>query len=243
MTGKRTWMQMMAALLAAVLLLAPAAMASSIYTGEEGVAGISDMLSGWFEDDNSAASAAQGSGLTSVADVERIYSFTLEGRTYTFPCPMADFLNNGWHYAGWAADAGASLDAMTYSSAILTNDAGKRLSVDIMNPTQSAVAVADARLMSITVRANDTPPAFATANGLSLGMAGSDVAGLYGAGYREMGMSDGGVTYKYSLYQLLNDSANSIGEPLTQQSGEDELSVIADANGAITSIYMMHAKF
>lgn len=229
--------------LVVLALLASSAMAEGIYTGEEGIAGISDMLSGWFDEDSSAASSGQGLVFSSVKDVEAVYSFVLEGVKYVFPCLMSEFLNNGWSYVGWAQDAGASLDAMTYSSAILTNAAGKRLTVDIMNPTESAVSVADARLMSVTVKANDAPPAFATAHGVSLGAAYSDVMKVYGDRCTEYGMSDGGKTCKYSFYQLLNASPSYIGEPLTQSSGEDELSVIADANGVITSIYMMHAKF
>jgi len=218
-------------------------MAEGIYTGEEGVAGISDMLSGWFDEDSSTASSEQGLVLSSLEDVEVIYAFTLEGVDYVFPCAMSEFLNNGWNYAGWAKDAGASLDAMTYSSAILTNAAGKRLTVEIMNPTEAAVSVADAQLMSVTVKANDTPPVFETAHGVFLGAAYADVMQIYGDGCTEYGMSDGGKTCKYSFYQLLSASPSYIGEPLTQRSGEDELSVIADANGVITSIYMKHAKF
>ncbi len=96
--------------------------------------------------------------------------------------------------------------------------------------------------MSITIKANDTPPAFSTANGLSLGASYSSAVDLYGEGYQKYSMSDGGMQCKYSFYQVLNNSPSYIGEPLTQQSGEDELTVISDANGVITSIYMMHGK-
>lgn len=233
----------MVILLAVMGLIASSAMAEGIYTGEEGIAGISDMLSGWSDEDPGVASSGQESVLSNVEDVEAIYAFTMEGVDYVFPCPMSEFLNNGWSYAGWAKDAGASLDAMTYSSAILTNEAGKRLTVEIMNPTEASVPVADAQLMSVTVKANDTPPVFATAHGVSLGTAYADVMQIYGDGCTEYGMSDGGKTCKYSFYQLLSASPSYIGEPLTQRSGEDELSVLADANGVITSIYMKHAKF
>ena len=229
-----------AALLLAMMTLLLAVPASAgIYTGD--TSAFSDMLGSWFDDDSS--SSQSGAAVQSVSDVEAIYTFTLDGVGYTFPCPMSDLLNNGWAFAGWAGDPGASLDAMTYSSALLKNANGQRITVEIMNPTQSAVTVANARLLSIEVRSNDTPPAFSTGAGLKLGDGIASVPTLYGEGYTEYGMSDGGKQYKYTFYRLLTSEGSSIGEPLTQESWEDQLTVISGSDGNVTSVTMMHARF
>jgi len=55
--------------------------------------------------------------------------------------------------------------------------------------------------------------------------------------------TDGGKTCRYNFYRIMNNTPSYIGEPLTQSSAEDELSVISNANGVIASIYMMYAAF
>ena len=215
------------------LALMPAALGEGINTGDFDE--VYDMLDTWFEDEPAAEEEK--------TDVDAIYAFTLDGASYAFPCPMNALLNNGWNYAGWAADEGAALEAMTYANALLVNAAQERLTVEIMNPGEVEIPVEEALLMSVQVSANDTPPAFATAAGLSLGMDYAAVAEIYGEGGRENPMAEGGMNCRYSFYQLLNETPSSIAEPLTQGSGEDELSVTSDTDGAIISIYMKHAKF
>ena len=78
------------------LALMPAALGEGINTGDFDE--VYDMLDTWFEDEPAAEEEK--------TDVDAIYAFTLDGASYAFPCPMNALLNNGWNYAGWAADEG-----------------------------------------------------------------------------------------------------------------------------------------
>lgn len=225
-----------------VLMLVVMAMPASaaIYTGDPDA--ITSMLDSWFEEEETVEETPEYN-VKSIEDVEAMYSFTLEGKKYTFPCPIEELLDNGWSFVGWAENPEAELEAMTYTSTGMTNAAGQYISVEIMNPTQSTVAANKTRILSITVRQQDNPPTFATGLGLKIGDPMSGVPALYGEGYREYDVTDGGKDYIYNFYMLLNSTPYSIEKPLTQESGDDKLEVLSGADGKVHTIMMMHAKF
>ena len=111
--------------------------------------------------------------------VSRIYTFTLNGDTYTLPCQVTDFTENGW-------DLGSgTLDANTYARTIGVHNGGsENVTFEVMNDTEEdGVELANLKVVSVKVTksfvdvdGND----FVTADGLRPGMTVDEVKALYG---------------------------------------------------------------
>lgn len=111
--------------------------------------------------------------------VSRIYTFTLNGDTYTLPCRVTDFTENGWDLGG------GTLDANTYARTIGFHKGGSEyVTFEVMNDTEEdGVELAKLKVVSVKVEqsfADADGNEFETLDGLHLGMTLDEVKALYG---------------------------------------------------------------
>lgn len=111
--------------------------------------------------------------------VSRIYTFTLNGDTYTLPCKVTDFTENGWNLGG------GTLDAKKYARTIGFYKGGSEyVTFEVMNDTEEdGVELANLKVVSVKVEQNFADAEgneFVTADGLRLGMTLDEVKALYG---------------------------------------------------------------
>lgn len=111
--------------------------------------------------------------------VSRIYTFTLNGDTYTLPCRVTDFTENGWDLGG------GTLDANTYARTIGFHKGGSEyVTFEVMNDTEEdGVELAKLKVVSVKVEqsfADAEGNEFETLDGLHLGMTLDEVKALYG---------------------------------------------------------------
>lgn len=111
--------------------------------------------------------------------VSRIYTFTLNGDTYTLPCKVTDFTENGWDLGG------GTLDANKYARTIGFYKGGSEyVTFEVMNDTEEdGVELANLKVVSVKVEQNFADAEgneFVTADGLRLGMTLDEVKALYG---------------------------------------------------------------
>lgn len=111
--------------------------------------------------------------------VSLIYTFTLNGDTYTLPCKVTDFTENGWDLGG------GTLDANTYARTIGFHNGGSEyVSFEVMNDTEEdGVELANLKVVSVKVTQSFVDVdgnEFETLDGLHLGMTLDEVKALYG---------------------------------------------------------------
>ena len=111
--------------------------------------------------------------------VSRIYTFTLNGVTYTLPCQVTDFTENGWNLGS------GTLDANTYARTIGFHNGGSEyVTFEVMNDTEEdGVELANLKVVSVKVTQSFVDVdgnEFVTADGLHLGMTLDEVKELYG---------------------------------------------------------------
>ena len=120
-----------------------------------------------------------GEGLAELDPVSLIYTFTLNGDTYTLPCPVTDFTENGW-------DLGSgTLDANTYARTVgFYNGGSEYVTFEVMNDTEEdGVELANLKVVSVKVEQSFVDVdgnEFETLDGLRLGMTLDEVKALYG---------------------------------------------------------------
>ena len=111
--------------------------------------------------------------------VSRIYTFTLNGDTYTLPCKVTDFTENGWNLGS------GTLDANTYARTIGYHKGGSEyVAFEVLNDTEEdGVEMANLKVVSVKVTQSFVDVEgneFVTADGLRLGMTLDEVKALYG---------------------------------------------------------------
>lgn len=112
-------------------------------------------------------------------DISREYTFTLEGETYTLPCPLENFYANGFSSTspGGLTDV-RTLEPHTYSVGSIYLDEAK-LSITVSNLTGQSLPVAECMVIGITVtEGDDFAPVLA--NGITLGASAAEVVAAYG---------------------------------------------------------------
>lgn len=111
--------------------------------------------------------------------VSRIYTFTLNGDTYTLPCKVTDLTENGW-------DLGSgTLDANTYARTIGFYKGGSEpVTFEVMNDTEeNDVDLEELTVVAVKVTQSfvDTEEyEFETADGIHPGMTIDEIKELYG---------------------------------------------------------------
>lgn len=114
-----------------------------------------------------------------VDPVSSIYTFTLNGDTYTLPCKVTDFTENGWNLGS------GTLDANTYARTIGYHKGGSEyVAFEVLNDTEEdGVEMANLKVVSVKVTQSFVDVEgneFVTADGLRLGMTLDEVKALYG---------------------------------------------------------------
>ena len=116
--------------------------------------------------------------------VSHIYTFTLNDNTYTLPCKVTDFTQNGW-------DLGSgTLDSNTYARTVGYYKGGSEyVSFEVLNDTEeNGVDLADLKVVAVNVTQSfvDTEGYnFETADGIHLGMTMDEIRELYGEPFSE----------------------------------------------------------
>lgn len=115
----------------------------------------------------------------SSSEISNIYSFTLEGKTYTLPCAASEFKD-----AGWTSDI--TVAANHYSSAatkemyILGDDATKYIGLAVVNTGSEETSWENCTVVGITVLGASAVD-FQTSEGIKVGSDFSAVQKAYGA--------------------------------------------------------------
>lgn len=116
--------------------------------------------------------------------VSHIYTFTLNDNTYTLPCKVTDFTQNGW-------DLGSgTLDSSTYARTIGYYKGGSEyVSFEVLNDTEeNGVDLADLKVVAVNVTQSFVDAEgnnFETADGIHLGMTIDEIRELYGEPFSE----------------------------------------------------------
>lgn len=150
--------------------------------------------------------------------VDHIYTFTLNETTYTLPCAVTEFTDNGWNLGS------GTLDAHTYANTIGFYEGSQNsIAFEILNQTDDdGVDINELIVIGITVtNANITEDdyTFETADGIVPGMTVDEVKEVYGEPdfehetymsyqfqkrYEAEGLRDYGVAYaeedEFTLY-------------------------------------------
>ena len=159
--------------------------------------------------------------------VSRIYTFTLNGDTYTLPCQVTDFTENGWNLGS------GTLDANTYARTIGVHNGGsENVTFEVMNDTEEdGVELANLKVVSVKVTksfvdvdGND----FVTADGLRPGMTVDEVKALYGEPSSE---NSSYIGYHFQN-QYETDELRSLG---VAYAGEDSLYAYKEAGSDIVN--------
>ena len=218
--------------------IAPAAPASSLESGEE--------------DDLSLPTIAPASPVPSLevyappedtgsdvllSELYEIYSFKLEGKTYTIPVQASELLNNGWYFQ-YGHDASTKLTAMSYTSERIgetsnSADPDQRNSflVDLYNPTEEEIATSDGYVARVHYeKATDDRGelSFETSKGIKIGSTRDEVLSAYGND--TWTSSDTEISYKYLNDQDFSFTSNS--------NGKDKLTFRFDEDGKVKEIEM-----
>lgn len=117
----------------------------------------------------------------SASEISEIYTFTLEGKTFTLPCAASEFADAGWE----PTTADLTVAAEYYWSAAAANGyklAGtdKQVGLHLVNTGGTEAGWKDCQVVGITVDGN-SGVAFETAAGVKVGDAYADVQKAYGA--------------------------------------------------------------
>ena len=111
--------------------------------------------------------------------VSHIYTFTLNGDTYTLPCKVTDFTDNGW-------DLGSgTLDASTYARTTGFYKGGSEYVIfEVLNDTEeNSVDLSELTVVAAEVTQNFMDVEgyeFETADGIHLGMTIDEIKEIYG---------------------------------------------------------------
>lgn len=159
--------------------------------------------------------------------VDHIYTFTLNETTYTLPCAVTEFTDNGWNLGS------GTLDANTYANTIGSYESSQNyITFEILNQTDDdGVDINELIVIGITVtNANITEDGFKfeTADGIVPGMTVDEVKEVYGEPdfehetymsyqfqkrYETEGLRDYGVSYagedEFTLY-LKEDTVDRV---------------------------------
>lgn len=179
-------------------------------------------------------------GLKSLEDVKDIYTFTLEGKTYTLPFDAKELFDLGWE-CELVDHKSYTLDSATYSSFYIKKD-NARISVSIANTTNETAILNDCMVIEIGVT-GESGVAFETADGFKIGDSYKTVYDKYGA--EEYSGADGGTGDKKLQYNFIADlfGDQRLERILRTNNYSDELSVSWDGYDNITSISMNLVMF
>lgn len=141
--------------------------------------------------------------------VSRIYTFTLNGDTYTLPCKVTDLTENGW-------DLGSgTLDADSYARTIGYYKGGSEyVSFEVMNDTkEDGVDLSELIVVSVKVTQSflDTEGyEFETADGICPGMTLDEIKELYGEPSSE---NSSYISYHFlERYETADGSLRGLGD-------------------------------
>ena len=159
--------------------------------------------------------------------VSHIYTFTLNGDTYTLPCKVTDFTENGWDLGG------GTLDANKYTRTIGFYKGGSEyVTFEVLNDTEEdGVALAELKVVAVKVtqsfvdvEGND----FVTADGIRLGMTVDEVKECYGEPFSE---NSSYISYHFQK-QYETDHLRALG---VAYAGEDSLYAYKEADTDIVN--------
>ncbi len=117
----------------------------------------------------------------SSSEISQIYTFTLEGKTYTLPCKASEFTD-----AGWTALRDQTVAANFCSKAAIGNgyalggDTSKQVGLNVLNTGSAEAAWGDCIVVGILVDSNSNVD-FATADGVKVGDSYEKVQQAYGS--------------------------------------------------------------
>lgn len=117
----------------------------------------------------------------SAGEISGIYTFTLEGKTFTLPCAASEFAD-----AGWAPKSDLTVAAQRYWSAsaangfVLSGADGKMVGLHLVNTGSADTSWENCQVVGIAVDGN-SGVAFQTAAGVKVGDSYADVQKAYGA--------------------------------------------------------------
>ena len=159
--------------------------------------------------------------------VSRIYTFTLNGDTYTLPCPVTDFTENGWNLGS------GTLDANTYARTIGFHNGGSEyVTFEVMNGTEEdGVELTNLKVVSVKVTQSFVDVdgnEFETLDGLHLGMTLDEVKALYGEPFSE---NSSYISYHFQK-QYETDHLRALG---VAYAGEDSLYAYKEAGTDIVN--------
>lgn len=152
--------------------------------------------------------------------VSHIYTFTLNGETYTLPCTVKELTENGW-------DLGSgTLDANTYARALGYYEGGSEyITFEVLNATEeNGVDLSELEIVGVKVTSaftNVEGYEFLTLDGLCPGMNIEDVVTLYGEPKSE---NDSYISYSFQEMYTLEDIGELRGLG-NMYAGEDRLYV------------------
>lgn len=119
----------------------------------------------------------------SATEISDIYTFTLEGKTYTLPCAASEFVD-----AGWTTAKDVTVAANHYASApgnamlTLGDDADTYIGLQLVNTTDAEASWDACTVVGITVEGNSAAAAeFTTKDGVKIGDTFEAVQKAYGA--------------------------------------------------------------
>ena len=117
----------------------------------------------------------------SASEISQIYTFTLNGKTYTLPCKASELAD-----AGWAPVRDTTVAAKFCSKASIGNgyalngDTSKQVGLNVLNTTDSEANWQDCTVVGVLVDGNSNVD-FATAAGIKVGSTYGEVQKAYGA--------------------------------------------------------------
>ena len=116
-------------------------------------------------------------------DIRQALSFTLDGATYTLPCTLQDFYDQGWAARNPEQLENNVLEPMYSAGQYLDKD-GKSVWIDLANFTEEDVRMDAASVDSIHI-VPEMAPDFALASGITCASTADEILAAYGTEYAD----------------------------------------------------------
>lgn len=154
--------------------------------------------------------------------LDHIYTFTLNGTTYTLPCPVTDFTDNDWNLGS------GTLDANSYANTLgFYKDNSQNIVFQVANLTEEdKVDLNELTVVGITITQTAITEGgyeFETADGIVPGMTVDEIKALYGEPAHE---HETYMSYRFFEYYE-TEGLRSLG---TVYAGEDCFTLYLDEN-------------
>lgn len=147
----------------------------------------------------------------SESEISDIYTFTLEGKTFTLPCAASQLADAGWTPAGdLTVAAGRYWSAAAANGFTLEGAEGKTVGLHLVNTGAADASWKDCQVVGITVDGNSGVE-FQTAAGVKVGDAYANVQKAYGATSYDID-NFGTLGYHFAAADASKDGARWYGQ-------------------------------